>query len=107
MELCTRLIGWIHDNVKTDSFPTGMIAARQVVTHMPPGKTVTLVTSRDRLIADKPGDIGRRAQEWLERRGVKVGLFVMNPMPEGVTVLVGSGPGALGLFYRMLVVDSG
>lgn len=50
----------------------GVELAGEVVTHMPPGKTVTLVTSRDRLIADKPGDIGRRAQEWLERRGVKV-----------------------------------
>ena len=45
----------------------------QVVTHMAPGKAITLVTSRDRLIADKPGDIGRRAQEWLEKRGVQVG----------------------------------
>lgn len=49
------------------------IIAAQVVTHMAPGKAVTLVTSRDRLIADKPGDIGRRAQEWLEKRGVQVG----------------------------------
>jgi hypothetical protein len=39
---------------------------------MAPGKAVTLVTSRDRLIADKPGDIGQRAQEWLEKRGVQV-----------------------------------
>lgn len=39
------------------------------------GKAVTLVTSRDRLIADKPGDIGRRAQEWLEKRGVQVGPY--------------------------------
>lgn len=36
---------------------------------MPPGKIVTLVTSRDRLIADKPSDIGQRAQHWLEKRG--------------------------------------
>ena len=48
----------------------------QVVTHMAPGKAVTLVTSRDRLIADKPGDIGRRAQEWLEKRGVQVNFRV-------------------------------
>ena len=47
----------------------------QVVTHMAQGKAVTLVTSRDRLIADKPGDIGRRAQEWLEKRGVQVGPY--------------------------------
>ena len=43
------------------------VTTAQVVTHMAPGKAVTLVTSRDRLIADKPGDIGQRAQEWLGR----------------------------------------
>jgi hypothetical protein len=59
---------------------------------MAPGKVVTLVTSRDRLIADKPGDIGQRAQEWLEKRGVQVGpvlilscnqcmMFVAAPYP--------------------------
>ncbi len=50
----------------------GVELAGEVVTHMPPGKKVTLVTSRDRLIADKPGHIGERSQAWLEKRGVRV-----------------------------------
>lgn len=50
----------------------GVELAGEVVTHMPLGKKVTLVTSRDRLIADKPGHIGERSQAWLEKRGVRV-----------------------------------
>ena len=50
----------------------GVELAGEVVTHMRPSKAVTLVTSRDRLMADKPNGIGRRAQAWLEKRGVRV-----------------------------------
>lgn len=51
----------------------GVELAGEVLSKMP-NKKITLLTSGERLIADKPAEIGVAAKDHLERQGVEVRL---------------------------------
>ena len=72
----------------------GVELAGEVAVHMPE-KQVVLLSSGPRLIADKPADIGQRAQEFLERHGVEVSqrnlsLNKVDPPGEFLTPFAGA-----------------